>query len=117
MIEQFQGKRLFPNMATDEELKLFFEAHSNAEIVVSQATGLGKSRMIEHKIMAAGLEYVRVLISGEMTAEKFVDLHLEKEMPSREIGYHYDMHQSSNAAMVIFQALILKCVVGGDEKI
>lgn len=104
-------------MVSDEELRQFFEAHSNAEIIVSQGTGLGKSRMIERKIKAAGFEYVRILISGEMTAEKFVDLHLEKEKSSREIGYHYDMHPTSHAAMVMFQALILKCVVAADDKI
>lgn len=52
-----------------------------------------------------------------MTAQKFVDLHLEKGRHSRDIGYHYDMHPSSQVTMVLFQALILKCVVAGDDKI
>ena len=60
---------------------------------------------------------MRIIISGDMTAEKFIDLHLEKGARSRDIGYHYDMHPCSQVTMLLFQALILKCVVAGDEKI
>ena len=58
-------------------MKEFFR-ESNATIVVSNGTGYGKSFFIEREIKSKGRKYLRILLSGEMTAEKFIDLHLEK---------------------------------------
>ena len=81
-------------LTRDDQLRKFFKEHSDARTVVSDGTGIGKSRAIENQIESMEKEYVRIILSGDMTVQKFIDLHEEKESFG-DPGYHYDIYPCS----------------------
>jgi hypothetical protein len=59
-----------------------------------------------------GWDYIRILISGELTSEKFIKIHQDKELLDVfSIGIHYDIYPSTNLNV------FLRCIIGGNEEI
>jgi hypothetical protein len=86
----------------DDKLRDFFRSHSNAVTVTSDVCGVGKSRHIE-VAMRSDLQYERVILSGDMTATKFIQLHREKALDILlESGIHYDVYPTTQLTMLVF---------------
>jgi hypothetical protein len=61
-----------------DEIKGFFSVHSKATVVISQGSGLGKSRYIKDTILKQNYDYQRIMLSGEMSPYKLYHLHRDK---------------------------------------